>query len=243
MSVVRGYVSAASPNLATVVADYADLVRKVALHLASRLPDVVQVDDLMQSGMIGLLEAAKRFDDTHGASFGTYAERRIRGAMIDELRRGDWIPRSVHRTARDVAEAIREIEQQTGREARDDEVAERLGMELSEYQSTLCDLAGQKLLSVESLMEDAPDGRWLDGEGTKLTPEDVLLESDRRTTLGEAIESLPERERLVLALYYNEELNLKEIGAVLDVTESRVSQIRSQALLRLRARLQPGLLE
>jgi len=239
MSAPHCYASPSSPNLGEVVAEHADLVKRVALHLASRLPDVVQLDDLMQSGMIGLLEAAKRYDGSLGASFSTYAERRIRGAMLDELRRGDWIPRSVHRTARELAEAIREIEQRTGREARDEDVAEQLGMSLSEYHTTLADLAGQKLLSVESLTEDAPEGRWLEGEINKLTPEDVLLESDRRTGLGEAIESLPERERLVLALYYNEELNLKEIGAVIDVTESRVSQIRSQALLRLRARLQP----
>ncbi len=238
MSAPHSYAEACSADLGRVVAEHADLVRKVALHLASRLPDVVQLDDLMQSGMIGLLEAAKRYDGSHGASFSTYAERRIRGAMIDELRRGDWIPRSVHRTAREVAEAIREIEQGTGREARDEDVAAWLGMDLSEYHAVLCDLAGQKLLSVESLAEDAPDGRWLEGEVNKLTPEDVLVRSDRRTALGEAIASLPEREQLVLALYYNEELNLKEIGAVIDVTESRVSQIRSQALLRLRARLQ-----
>ncbi len=237
MSALESYAASTSAALGEVVSEHADLVKRVALHLSSRLPHFVQLEDLMQSGMIGLLEAAKRFDSTKGASFRTYAELRIRGAMIDELRRGDWIPRSVHRRARDVAEAIREVEQATGREARDEDVAAHMGVELAEYHEVLSDMAGQQLLSVESLVEDAPDGPWLEGNTENHTPERALLDADRTHALANAIDALPERERLVLSLYYDEELNLKEIGAVLDVSESRVSQIRSQALLRLRARV------
>jgi RNA polymerase sigma factor for flagellar operon FliA len=200
-----------------------------------RLPETVQIDDLIQSGMLGLLEAIKNYDVSQGASFETYAGIRIRGAMLDELRRADWAPRSVHKKARMVAEAIREIENQVGREARDAEVAERLQMSVTEYQQILQDTVSCKTFSVEELLQG--EDSVIDDIHTGYQPEEQLIQQNFRQALAKAIAELPERERLVVSLYYDEELNLREIGLVLDVSESRVSQICSQAMLRLRARL------
>jgi RNA polymerase sigma factor for flagellar operon FliA len=219
-----------------IVNHYAPLVKRVAYHLLARLPNTVQLDDLIQAGMVGLLEAARHYDPTQGASFETYSGIRIRGAMLDEIRRSDWVPRSVHRKARQVAEAIREIEHTQGREARDHEVAESMGLPISEYQQILQDVRGSKLLSFdemnsseESLADRLPSN--------SMDPYESVQAQHFAESLAKAIETLPERERLVLSLYYNEELNLREIGAILGVSESRVCQIHSQALLRLQARM------
>lgn len=210
------------------------LVKRIAYHLVSRLPASVQVDDLIQAGLIGLLEAAAHYDPSHGASFETYAGIRVRGAMLDEIRRYDWVPRSVHRKARAVAEAMREVEQAQGRDAEDAEVARAMGISLEEYHQILRDASASKLFSIdgeegESISDTLSDDRP--------GPETQLADADFRRQMATAIGGLPERERLVLALYYDEELNLKEIGQVLGVSESRVCQIHSQALLRLRARM------
>jgi len=214
---------------------HAPLVKKIALHLLARLPASVQLDDLMQAGMIGLLEAAQRYSSTKGATFETYAGIRIRGAMVDEIRKGDWVPRSVHRNARRVAQAIRAVEGRVGREAQDAEVAEELGMELMEYHAILSDASSGRLFSLDELNEsgDLP----IEETETSDNPLDGVASDSFRSNLAAAIEQLPEREKLVLSLYYQEELNLKEIGAVLGVSESRVSQIHTQAALRLRGRL------
>jgi RNA polymerase sigma factor for flagellar operon FliA len=183
-----------------------------------------------------LLEASKNYDEGQGASFETYAGIRIRGAMLDEIRKNDWAPRSVHRKARMVAEAVREIENAEGRDARDTEIAATLEMSLEEYYKILQDNSYHKVLSVEdmglgeeSLLDNLSDNTpgILDG----------LQKEDMTRIISEAIASLPERERLVMALYYDEELNLREIGAVMGVSESRVSQIHSQAVIRLQARM------
>jgi RNA polymerase sigma factor for flagellar operon FliA len=218
------------------VAECAPLVKRIAHHLIVRLPAAVQVDDLIQAGMVGLLEAARRYDPSQGAAFPTFAERRIRGAMLDEIRKGDWAPRSVHRRAREVAAAIRAVEAATGSEAQDKDVAEQLGLSLADYHQTLSDLQGQKLLSID---EAGPNE---ESEADKLVspfqdPAETVQREHLLSHLARAIDCLPERERLVLSLYYDEELQLKEIGAVLGVSESRVSQLHSQALARLRARL------
>jgi RNA polymerase sigma factor for flagellar operon FliA len=219
-----------------LVTQYASLVKRIAYHIMSRLPPSVQVDDLIQAGMIGLLEAARNYDAGQGASFETYAGIRIRGAMLDEIRKGDWAPRSVHRKARQVADAVREIENATGRDAKDHEVAERLKMSLDEYHKTLQDASGCRLLSFEEMgmNEDSVPSRLGRTDGG---PFEGVQRDDFKRNLAEAIAGLPDRERLVLTLYYDEDLNLREIGAVIGVSESRVSQIHSQALIRLQARL------
>ncbi len=215
----------------SLVQRHAPAVNRIAHHLASRLPPNVQIDDLIQAGMIGLLEASSRFDPDCGARFSTFAELRIRGAMLDELRRGDWIPRNVHRKAREVASAIGAVERVKGEAALDHEVADELGLSLAEYHRLLTDLSGQKLVSVEEL-QDAGEAL---PDTVERVPEVLVAEAEFVDRLADTIDSLPDREQLVLSLYYDEELNLREIGSVLGVSESRVCQIRSQALLRLRA--------
>ena len=214
---------------------HAPLVKKIALHLMARLPASVQLEDLMQAGMIGLLEAAQRYSSGKGATFETYAGIRIRGAMVDEIRKGDWVPRSVHRNARKIAAAIKAVEDRTGREAQDADVAEELEMDLDEYHASLADSNSGRLFSLDELNESGE--LPLQEADASDNPLDGISSSAFRRNLAEAIEGLPEREKLVLSLYYQEELNLKEIGAVLGVSESRVSQIHSQAALRLRGRL------
>ncbi|MDD1621146.1 MAG: RNA polymerase sigma factor FliA [Methylococcaceae bacterium] len=219
-----------------LVVKHAPLVKRIAYHLMGRLPDTVQLDDLVQSGMLGLLEAIKHYDAGQGASFETYAGIRIRGAMLDELRRADWTPRSVHKKARMVAEAIREVENQLGRDAKDSEVAKHMGISIDEYNHILRDSLSCKTFSVEELIL-GEDGLIEGVYATTEQPEELLVQQDFQKALAEAIAELPDRERLVISLYYDEELNLREIGKVLEVSESRVSQICSHAMLRLRARL------
>lgn len=233
------YAAMQAGNTNDMVLQHAPLVKRIAYHLMGRLPDTVQMDDLIQAGMLGLLEAIKHYDANQGASFETYAGIRIRGAMLDELRRVDWTPRSVHKKSRMVAEAIREIENQTGREAKDSEVAVHLGIGLNEYNQILQDGLSCKTFSVEELIQ-VEDGAIDEVQGHD-QPEHALIQQKFQQALSEAIAALPERERLVVSLYYDEELNLREIGKVLGVSESRVSQICSQAMLRLRARLQDWL--
>lgn len=215
---------------------YAPLVKRIAHHLLARLPASVQVDDLIQAGMIGLLEAARQYDPGKGASFETYAGIRIRGAMVDELRRGDWVPRSVHRSSRRIAETIQQVEARTGRDARDTEVAAALGVSLDEYHRMLLDGSIGRVIGLEDLA--SPDDAFSEGLGGAIDgPETSHAEQAFQKSLAEAIAGLPERERLILSLYYDEELNLKEIGAVLGVSESRVCQIHTQAMCRMKARL------
>ncbi len=218
------------------VEKHAPLVKKIAYHLKSRLPSNVQLDDLIQSGMIGLLEAANNFDATQGASFETYASIRIRGAMLDDIRKNDWTPRSVHRNSRRVAAVVRKIENEKGRDARDSEIAEALNMGMSEYNHILQDTSGHKILSFEEV--GASDESLVDHlPNPQRALLDELQHNDLKMQVANAIAGLPERERLVMALYYDEELNLREIGAIIGVSESRVSQIHSQAVIRLQARL------
>jgi len=223
-------------NQDEVVNTHAQLVKRIAYHLMSRLPPSVQADDLIQAGMIGLLEASKNYDAGQGASFETYAGIRIRGAMLDEIRRNDWAPRSVHRKARKLADAVRQIESREKRDARDHEVAGELKMSLDEYHQVLQDASGYLVMSFDDI---GVDNEAIASELADRTPGPIdKVQNDAfKSSLSDAISSLPDRERLVMTLYYDEELNLREIGAVIGVSESRVSQIHSQALIRLQARL------
>ncbi|MGD9834804.1 MAG: RNA polymerase sigma factor FliA [Piscinibacter sp.] len=241
MKQIAAYKKAAASAVAErdqneLVDDYAPLVKRIAYHLMTRLPPTVQVDDLIQSGMIGLLEAARNYDPSQGASFETYAGIRIRGAMLDEIRKGDWAPRSLHRKVRAITKAVADIEARFARDASDAEVAKEVGMSLDEYYATLQDATGYRVFS----FEDLPAGEEGMAEGLNgRIPEPFENVQDElfREALAEAIAGLPERERLVMSLYYKEELNLRETGEVLGVSESRVCQIHSQALIRLKARM------
>lgn len=222
-----------------LVTQYAPLVKRIAYHLMARLPASVQADDLIQNGMLGLLDACGRFEDGQGAQFETYAVQRIRGAMLDGLRENDWVPRSVRREMRRVEAAITQLEHQHGRQPNETELAAALDMPLAEYQRLLGDARGHQLLSLEDLSGSDGDEEFLDRHetGTNQDPLALLLEGDMRIALVRGIEALPEREKLVMSLYYEEELNLREIGEVLGVTESRVCQLHSQAIARLRAQV------
>ena len=219
----------------SVVEQYAPLVKKIAHHLLARLPASVQLDDLLQAGMMGLLEASSKFDGTKGAKFETFAGIRIRGSMLDEIRKGDWVPRSVHRNQRMVAQAVEKLEQALGREVSDVEIATELSISLEEYYQILNDVASGKVIGMEDI------GVSQDVISTENAPEDETFDSltddHFQHALVDAIKQLPERDALVLSLYYDEALNLKEIGAVLEVSESRVSQIMSQAMIRLKNKL------
>lgn len=226
----------AQQTLTDTVEKHAVLVKRIAHHLVARLPDSVLVDDLIQAGMIGLIEASKNFDHTKGASFETFAGIRIRGAMLDEIRKGDWTPRSVHRNSRLVADTISQLESKLGRDVKDIEVAEALNVSVDQYYTMVKEAAAGKLIGIEDLgvsedvlfVDDAEDSDETYGQHEK---------SAFYQSLAEMIKSLPEREALILSLYYDDELNLREIGSVLNVSESRVSQIHSQAMLRLKARM------
>ena len=222
---------------AQLVERHAPLVKRIAHHLMARLPASVLVDDLIQSGMIGLLEAARNFDGSKGASFETFAGIRIRGAMLDEIRKGDWTPRSVHKNSRAITEAITQVERETGRDARDTEIAAKLNVSIHDYHQMLNEVNAGKLVGIEDLgvSEDVISTEKDKGNDSPL---EDLMQGAFQKALAHAITTLPEREAIVLSLYYDEELNLREIGEVLEVSESRVSQIHSQAMLKLKARMQ-----
>ena len=227
-----------APTIDVLVEKHTVLVKRIAHHLVGRMPASVSVDDLIQSGMIGLIDAIKKFDHGKGASFETYAGIRIRGAMIDELRKGEWAPRSVHRNSRRIQEAIKTVENRSGGEAPDHLVAEELDISLDEYYSMMQDSMATRLFSMDELV--APDEQiaQTDEALEASNPFTDIQKNALKEHLVEAIKQLPEREQMVLSLYYDEELNLREIGEVLGVSESRVSQIHSQAAHRLRSKLQ-----
>ncbi|MEG3754614.1 RNA polymerase sigma factor FliA [Psychromonas arctica] len=227
----QGYQS----DTSDLIGRHSELVQKIAYHLMARLPANVLVDDLVQSGMIGLLEAARNFDAAKGASFETFAGIRIRGAMLDEMRKGDWVPRSVHKNSRTISAAIDAVEKQTGESATETEIANYLQVTLSEYQKMLQDVNCAKLVAYEDLPN--PNDMFAQTSETSDSTFDDVAENQFTKQLAEMIETLPQREALVLSLYYDEELNLKEIGLILEVSESRVSQILSQALHKLKSKV------
>ncbi len=220
------------------VEQYAYLVKRIALHMIARLPASVQLDDLLQAGMLGLLEAAQKFDGGKGASFETYAGIRIRGAIVDEMRRGDWVPRSVHRNARRITEAMKQLEGRLGREAKDTEIAEEMDVSLDEYHTMANDSLSGRLFSLDEMLhEDEINTTQISVSEMLHGPAEVAQRQALKKALAQAIDDLPEREKMVLSLYYEEEMNLKEIGLVLGVSESRVSQIHTQVALKLKKKM------
>ena len=232
------YNAAGQINKDQLVQRFAPLVKRIAYHLMARLPSSVQVDDLIQNGMLGLLDAINRFEAGMGAQFETYAAQRVRGAMLDGLRENDWLPRSLRRDFRRIEVAISQLEQQFGRAPSEQELANSLDMSLAEYQKMLQDARGHQLISFEDMVEDGDEDfleRHLTDESSE--PSKLLEDQSLRQILAQGIELLPEREKLMMALYYEQDLNLREIGAVMNVTESRICQLHSQAVARLRARI------
>jgi RNA polymerase sigma factor for flagellar operon FliA len=235
MNAAAEYQAVRDLSSADLVDRHAHLVRRIAYHLAGRLPASVEVGDLIQAGMLGLLEAAQRYTGDRGASFETYAGIRIRGAMLDELRKTDWAPRSVHRKVREMIDAIARLEGRLGQRPRDVDIAEEMGIGLEEYHAIAREAVACRMFSMEELSPvDSDSGPVADDVAS---PERELEENRFQAVLVEAIEALPEREQLVMNMYYDDELNLREIGEVLGVSESRVCQLHGQALARLRARV------
>jgi RNA polymerase sigma factor for flagellar operon FliA len=221
---------------ALLLEEHAGLVKRIAYHLIARLPHTVDVDDLIQAGMMGLLDASQNYNASQGASFETYAGIRIRGAILDEIRRNDWAPRSVHRKAREIADVMHQLEQELGRHPTDNEVAKRLNISLEDYHQQLHDSSGHQVFSLNDF-SDSDESHAHPISENVTEPEQETQDSGFHAAMVKAIESLPERERLMMSLYYNDELNLKEIGEVLSISESRVSQIHSQTVIRLRSKL------
>lgn len=223
-----------------LIAQHAPLVRRQALSLVGRLPASVELDDLMQAGMMGLLDAVRRYQQQADAQFETYAITRIRGAMLDELRSQDWLPRSVRSKARSIEEAVQTLHHRLLRAPAEAEIADEMGLGLADYQTLLEEARGVQVLMVEDLVqhrEDSSGEAVLDAiaGSSNANPLDWLLRDGLRNALIEAIRNLPEREQLLLSLQFEQDLNQKEIAAVLQVTEGRVSQLRSQAVARIRA--------
>jgi RNA polymerase sigma factor for flagellar operon FliA len=230
----------------SIIQEYSPLVKFIAQKIAVRLPANIELDDLMSAGVIGLMDAIDKYDPARDNKFKTYAEFRIRGAILDELRAQDWIPRSMREKAKGIERSFQKLEQKLGRTASEDEVAKDLGMELGEFQSALQQCKSVSLLSLDEV------GTFSNGDrksllglleaGRDSNPMVQLTGNELREQLSKAIEDLPEKQRMVLSLYYYEDLNLKEIGDILEVTESRVSQLHTQAVLRLRSKLKEHLM-
>ncbi len=225
-----------------LIVEYSSLIKYIAQKIAARLPANIELDDLISSGVIGLMDAIEKYDASRDNKFKTYAEFRIRGAILDELRAQDWVPRSVREKAKQLERCYSKIEQTKGRHATDEEVCAELGINQEEFHDLLNQVRSVSLLSYDDLSSfSKADKRSLHGlsESSPRTPtpfNEVNLAWIKHM-VSEAIKDLPEKQRLVLSLYYFEDLNLKEIGRVLDVTESRVSQLHTQAILRLKAKL------
>ena len=229
------YTSQGTLEKERLVSQYAPLVKRIAYHLMAKLPASVQVDDLVQNGMIGLLDALTRFEEGMGAQFETYAVQRVRGAMLDGLRENDWLPRGVRKEMRRVEGAIQKLEHERGRQPSEGELAESLGMPLGDYQKLLLDARGYQMVYLEDMSLEEEDYLERHPAGASLDPLAILEECNMRGALVAAIAGLPEREQMMMALYYEQDLNLREIGEVMGVTESRVCQLHSQAVARLRA--------
>ena len=220
------------------VTEFTPLVKRIAYHMMSKLPASVQVDDLIQAGMIGLLDAIDRYEGSYGRQFESYAAQRIRGSILDELREADWLPRSLRKKMRQVEDAVRKLEQKTGGVPSEQDLANELNMSISEYQEVLQGARGAQLIYYEDFQKEDEDS-FLDRlyVNSSADPLDILLDENLRTLLVKAIENLPPREKMVMGMHYEQEMNLREIGEVIGVSESRVCQLHTQAVARLRSRM------
>ncbi|MBI2277436.1 MAG: RNA polymerase sigma factor FliA [Dechloromonas sp.] len=232
------YTAAGQPDRDQLVQRFVPLVKRIAYHLLARLPASVQLDDLVQNGMMGLLDAMDRYQEGFGAQFETYATQRVRGAMLDGLRENDWLPRNLRRELRRIEGAINQLEHEHGRAPSERELADALGMSLADYQKTLQDARGHQLVYFEDFAGEGDDD-FLERHFTdnKADPANILEDQNLREMLVKAIGQLPDREKMMMALYYEQDLNLREIGEIMDVTESRVCQLHSQAIARLRSQV------
>jgi RNA polymerase sigma factor for flagellar operon FliA len=223
----------------TLIKQYSPLVRRLAHQMIAKLPANVEVNDLIQVGLIGLTDALSRFDAEQGVQFETFATQRIRGAMLDELRGGDWMSRGTRRQQREIEVAVHKVEQRLGRAPREDEIAAEMGLPLAEYQDLLSKVRGTQLVYLEDMSGDEGDNDYLDRHvaDDNANPMAQLQDHRMREALVAAIKNLPEREQFVMSMYYEQDMNLKEIAAVLKVTESRVCQLHSQSIARLRVKL------
>lgn len=223
----------------TMLKQYSPLVRRLAHQMIAKLPANVEIDDLIQVGMIGLTDALSRFDSGQGVQFETFATQRIRGAMLDELRGNDYLSRGTRKQQRSIESAVHKLEQKLGRPPQESEIAAEMGLDLVEYQDLLGKVRGTQLVYLEDMSGDDGDNDFLDrhvaDEG--LNPLAQLQDHRMRQALVDAIKLLPEREQFVMSMYYEQDMNLKEIAAVLKVTESRVCQLHSQSIARLRVKL------
>ncbi|QPF76525.1 RNA polymerase sigma factor FliA [Roseateles sp. DAIF2] len=223
----------------SLIKQYSPLVRRLAHQMIAKLPANVEIDDLIQVGLIGLTDALSRFDTGQGVQFETFATQRIRGAMLDELRGGDWMSRGTRRQQREIEAAVHKLEQKLGRAPHESEIAAQMGIGLAEYQELLGKVRGTQLVHLEDMSGDEGDEDYLDrhvaDEGSN--PSSLLQDQRMREALVAAIKNLPEREQYVMSMYYEHDMNLKEIAAVLKVTESRVCQLHSQSIARLRVKL------
>jgi RNA polymerase sigma factor for flagellar operon FliA len=232
------YTSTGTIDVSQRVTEFAPLVRRIAHHLAAKLPASVQIDDIVQAGMIGLMDAASRYQEGQGSAFETFASQRIRGAMLDELRESDWLPRSMRKALRRVENAISKLQQKLGRAPTEREIAESMGLSMADYHAELQEAKGYELLHLEDFSADGGDDfldRHCPDRGED--PFERVKDARFRQALVEAIDHLPEREKLLMGLYYEQELNFKEIAAVLEVSESRICQLHAQAVARLRSKL------
>jgi RNA polymerase sigma factor FliA len=220
---------------------FAPLVKRMASHLLAKLPASVEADDIIQAGLIGLMDAASRFEEGQGVQFETYATQRIRGAMLDELRASDWLPRSLRKSQREIERTISKLEQRLKRPPLETEIAKELNVPLHEYQMMLQDARCHQLVYLEDFSSDEDSGSdgFLDRNcpDNRSDPVEAIQDQRFRVALIESIDGLPERERLLMGLYYEQELNFREIAVVLGVTESRICQLHSQAVSRLRAKM------
>ena len=226
-------------DINAILQQYSPLVRRLAHQMIAKLPANVEIDDLIQVGMIGLNDALSRFDTAQGVQFETFATQRIRGAMLDELRGSDYLSRGTRKQQRSIETAVHKLEQKLGRAPQESEIAREMGITLAEYQDLLGKVRGTQLVYLEDMSGEDGDADYLDrhvaDEGEN--PLSLLQDRRMREALVEAIKGLPEREQYVMSMYYEHDMNLKEIAAVLGVTESRVCQLHSQTIARLRVKL------